>query len=277
MKQYHVGYVAITGKPNVGKSTLINTIVKRKVAITSYKPQTTRNEINALYNDKNSSIMFVDTPGYHNSMNKLDERMNSEIKSAYKKVNCVLLLIDPTRDFTNEDFNVIKMIKSFSIDSVILVLTKADITTKYNQKVIDVVKEKIDVNDIVSISSLKTINIETLINVIKTKLPLENKPIENIEDDDDFVISEIIREQIIFNTQKEVPYSTFVYVESKKFENNLFTIDATIIVEKETQKPIIIGAGGQMIKKIGTQARKELLKIYDCKINLKLFVKVEKD
>jgi GTP-binding protein Era len=277
MKQYHVGYVAITGRPNVGKSTLINQIVKRKVAIISYKPQTTRNKINALYNDENSSIMFIDTPGYHKRINKFDDHLNAQVKSTYKTVDCVLLLIDPTKPLTDEDFTVINLIKDFKVNSIILVLTKSDITKKYNDSVIDEIKKHIDINDIINVSALKNTNIKELIGLIKTKLPTNDKPLDKIDDDDNFIISEIIREQIIFNTQKEVPYSTFVSVENKKYENDLFTIDATIIVEKESQKPIIIGKGGQMIKKIGTQARKELLNIYDCKINLKLFVKVEKE
>jgi GTP-binding protein Era len=277
MKQYKTGYVAITGKPNVGKSTLINTIVKRKVAITSYKPQTTRNKIKALYNDSDSSIMFIDTPGYHKSMNKLDDHLNSEIKSTYKVVDCVLLLIDPTRDLDEEDFTVIKMIKDFNVENVILVITKKDISGKNVEKCINEVKTKIDIADIINISSLKNDNIKELLDLIKTKLPTNTKPMEDVLDDDNFIISELIREQIIFNTKKEVPYSTLVYVESKKFEKDLFDISAVIVVEKESQKPILIGAGGQMIKKIGTLARKELLNIYDCKINLKLFVKVEKD
>jgi GTP-binding protein Era len=256
---------------------LINTIVKRKVAITSYKPQTTRNKIKALYNDSDSSIMFIDTPGYHKSMNKLDDHLNSEIKSTYKVVDCVLLLIDPTRDLDEEDFTVIKMIKDFNVENVILVITKKDISGKNVEKCINEVKTKIDISDIINISSLKNENIKELLDLIKTKLQTNTKPMEDILDDDNFIISELIREQIIFNTKKEVPYSTLVYVENKKFEKDLFDISAVIVVEKESQKPILIGAGGQMIKKIGTLARKELLNIYDCKINLKLFVKVEKD
>ncbi|GMO15726.1 MAG: GTPase Era [Mycoplasmoidaceae bacterium] len=277
MKQYKTGYVAITGKPNVGKSTLINAVVKRKVAITSYKPQTTRNKIKALYNDTNSSIMFIDTPGYHKSMNKLDDHLNSEIKSSYKSVDCILLLIDPTRELDDEDYSVIKMISNYNINNVILVITKKDISKKNIDSYIENVKSKINIANEIHISSNMQETVSELLTLIKTKLPSSTKPLENIEDDDNFVISELIREQIIFNTKKEIPYSTLVYVENKKYENDIFEISAVIVVEKESQKPIIIGAGGQMIKKIGTLARKELLNIYACRINLKLFVKVEKD
>jgi GTP-binding protein Era len=277
MKLIKSGYVCITGKPNVGKSTLINTILKRKIAITSYKPQTTRNQIKALYNDNNSSMMFIDTPGYHKSRNKLDDKLNSEIKSGYKLANVVLVLVDPTRELDDEDYTVFKMVKDFNIENVILVITKSDIGKKVIDKFIEQIKLKLVFNDYVYISSLKNNNIEELLNKIKSYLPNTTQPIADVEDDDNFIISELIREQVIFNTKKEVPYSTLVYVENKKMEGDLFEINAVIVVEKESQKPIIIGAGGQMIKKIGTQARKELLKIYDCRINLKLFVKVEKD
>ncbi|MDR1850989.1 MAG: GTPase Era [Mycoplasmataceae bacterium] len=277
MKLIKSGYVCISGKPNVGKSTLINTILKRKVAITSYKPQTTRNQIKALYNDESSSIMFIDTPGYHKSRNKLDDKLNSEIKGGYKQANVVLVLVDPTRDLDEEDFTVFKMVKDFNIENIILVITKSDIGKKVIDKFVDQVKEKLTFNDYIYISSLKNNNVEELLKKIKTYLPNATQSMEDIVDDDNFVISELVREQVIFNTKKEVPYSTLVYVENKKFEKDLFEINAVIVVEKESQKPIIIGKGGQMIKKIGTQARKELLKIYDCRINLKLFVKVEKD
>jgi GTP-binding protein Era len=278
MKELKTGYVAIVGKPNVGKSTLINTIMKRKVSIISYKPQTTRNQIKALYNDDSSSIMFIDTPGYHPSRNKLDERMNNEIKGSYKLADCTLLLIDLTRQIDDEDRGIIKIIRDFHADHVILVLTKSDIAKKnIENKYVDEIKRMINIDDVLTISSLKVFNITLLLEIIKKYLNKTRQPLQENEDDDNFVISELIREQIIFNTKKEVPYSTYVYVESKKFENNIFEINAVIAVEKESQKPIMLGKGGQMIKKIGTMARKELLNIYDCRINLKLFVKVEKN
>jgi GTP-binding protein Era len=272
------GYVVITGKPNVGKSTLMNAIFKRKVSIVSYKPQTTRNQIKALLNTEDSSIMFIDTPGYHESRNKLDTFLNSEIKGGYKMTNTAILLIDLTREIDDEDKKVIQILKEYKIENIILVLTKQDIASKKHiGKYSGQIKELINVKDVICISSKNDENVNELLNKIKEYLPDADPISEAADEDDSFVISEIVREQVIFNTQKEVPYSTAVYVESKKFEGGVFEINAVIVVEKESQKPIIIGKGGQMIKKIGTYARKELLEIYDCRVNLKLFVKVEKD
>ncbi|MDR0752793.1 MAG: GTPase Era [Mycoplasmataceae bacterium] len=274
MKKINSGYVAIVGKPNVGKSTFINTIMKRKISITSYKPQTTRKQIKALYNDEGSSIFFIDTPGFHIPRNKFDVEMNKEVKSSYKVADCILYLIDLTRDFDNEDEEVIKTIKDFKVENIIVVFTKNDLVKE--QKItpfVSELKNKLSFSDFVSISSLKNNNINQLLELIKKYLPKSEVFFENNDDDDNFVISELIREQIIFNTKKEIPYSTFVEIEEKKFVDNLFTINAVIHVEKESQKPIMIGKGGLMLKKIGTHARKELLKVYDCKINLKLFVK----
>jgi GTP-binding protein Era len=274
MKKLKTGYVGIIGKPNAGKSTLINTIMKRKVSITSYKPQTTRKQITALYNDSSSSIIFIDTPGFHIPHNEFDKFMNKEVKSVYKTVDCLLYLFDPTKEFDEEDDELIKSINDFNVKNIILVLSKQDISsTKKNQYSIGVLKQKISFDEVVEVSSMKNENIDKLLTLIKTKLPLGDKAFSKIEDDDNFVITEIIREQIIFNTKKEVPYSVYVEIEQKKFEDNIFHISAVINVEKESQKPILIGKGGQMIKKIGVLSRKELLNIYDCKINLKLFVK----
>jgi GTP-binding protein Era len=278
MSKFVSGYVSITGKPNVGKSTLMNAIFKRKVSIVSYKPQTTRNMIKNLYNDVNSSIMFLDTPGYHDPNNKLDTFLNSEIKASYKISNCALLLIDPTRDIDEEDKTVIKFLIDYNMENVILVITKNDLSSeKKNTKIIEQINSLIKVVDNITISSKNENDVNNLLSLIKKYIPVGKPLLEPTDDKDDFNVSEIIREQIIFNTKQELPYSTNVYVENKKYENNLLTINAVIVVEKESQKPIVIGAGGSMIKKIGTNARLELLNIYDCKINLKLFVKVEKD
>jgi GTP-binding protein Era len=188
-------------------------------------------------------------------------------------------LIDLTRPIDNEDLNVIDMIKAYKNERVILVLTKADIS---NDKKIDEYKEKVSklihLASVVVISSKKLIGINDLLTSISKYLPNENKNISN-QEDDNFTISEIIREQIIFNTKQELPYATSVYVELNNYDKftNTLNIQAVIVVEKESQKPILIGKNGLMIKKIGTIARKELLNIYSSNINLRLFVKVQKE
>lgn len=273
------GTVVITGKPNVGKSTLINQIAKKEVAIISQKPQTTRNQINYVYATEEKEIAFVDTPGFHFSRNKLDNYLNSQIKNAYKYANIALLLIDLTREINDEDLEVIKMVKSFNIDNIILVFNKIDACEKqtideYKQKV----QELIKVNDVIEISALKNTNTDILIDTI-SKYLINDPIILKETDSDNFIISEIIREQIIKNFYQEIPYATCVCIKKKNYDKttNVFEVYADIVTEKESQKPIIIGRGGRMIKRIGTDARHKLHEYYDCKIVLNLFVVVKND
>ena len=273
------GTVVITGKPNVGKSTLFNQIAKKEVAIISQKPQTTRNQINYVYATEDKEIAFVDTPGFHFSRNKLDNYLNSQIKNAYKYANIALLLIDLTREINDEDLEVIKMVKSFNIDNVILVFNKIDACEKqsideYKQKV----QELIKVNDVIEISALKNTNTDILIDTI-SKYLINDPIILKETDSDNFIISEIIREQIIKNFYQEIPYATCVCIKKKNYDKatNVFEVYADIVTEKESQKPIIIGRGGRMIKRIGTDARHKLHEYYDCKIVLNLFVVVKND
>ena len=273
------GTVVITGKPNVGKSTLINQIAKKEVAIISQKPQTTRNQINYVYATEEKEIAFVDTPGFHFSRNKLDNYLNSQIKNAYKYANIALLLIDLTREINDEDLEVIKMVKSFNIDNIILVFNKIDACEKqtideYKQKV----QELIKVNDVIEISALKNLNTDILIDTI-SKYLINDPIILKETDSDNFIISEIIREQIIKNFYQEIPYATCVCIKKKNYDKttNVFEVYADIVTEKESQKPIIIGRGGRMIKRIGTDARHKLHEYYDCKIVLNLFVVVKND
>jgi len=267
------GSICLIGKPNVGKSTLINNLLNYKISITSPKPQTTRQTIKGLYNNNNCNILFIDTPGYHNTRNKLDELMNYEVKKNLTISDCIFFLFDSTRPYDEEDEKILKLLKNIDLKNVILVITKIDSNAKKNEY-IDEIKTKFNFISETTISSIKKEGLKELIELAKPFLH-DSDTLYKIEDDDNFIISELIREQIIFNTKKEVPYSTYVKIEKKNMDGNLFNIYANIIVEKESQKPIIIGKGGSMIKKIGTYARKELLNIYDCKINLKLFVKVD--
>jgi GTP-binding protein Era len=209
----------------------------------------------------------------------LDLFLNSQIKSSYKIADIVLLFIDLSRPIDEEDKQIIKLIKEYEVKNVFLVLTKSDLSNptkaqSYEQQI----KTDIDVVDTFLISSKKQENIKPLLDKIVTVLPNGNK-LEQIYENDNFTISEIIREQIIFNTKQELPYATGVYIESNNYDPvvKMLTIQAIILVEKESQKPIVIGKGGSMIKKIGIMARKELLNVFDTKINLKLFVKVQSE
>ena len=274
------GTVVITGKPNVGKSTLINTIANKLIAITSPKPQTTRNKIKFTYNDDKNKIAFIDTPGYHIPNNKLDMFLNSEIKNAYKLADIALLVIDLTREIDQEDIEVINIIKSYNVKKVILVLNKIDVAKqRIDQKYEAKVKELIEISQVIKICANKIESVKEVIDTIHNHLDDNNDLVEDVEIADNFFISEIIREQIIFNFKQEVPYATCIAIRKKNYDpnTNVFEIYADIVVEKESQKPIIIGAKGQMIKKIGTKSREKLLEFYDCKIVLHLFVVTKKD
>lgn len=272
------GIVAIVGRPNTGKSTLINNILKQKVAIVSYKPQTTRNQIKAIYEDDKCKITFIDTPGYHAPRNKLDQFLNSEVKRSFKGCDFVLFLLDLTRDINDEDIKLSKLIAGYNVNDYLLLFTKKDLISKF-----DITKklnelELPEQTNYILINNNSQKNIEELLQKICDKM-IDNKEYsDDANANDNFIICELVREQILLNLKQEVPHSTAVTIENKKYDENnkCLYIDAAIIVEKDSQKPIIIGKGGSMIKLIGTKARMQLLTIYDCKINLKLFVKVEK-
>lgn len=271
--------IAIVGKPNVGKSTLLNTIGKKKIAITSYKPQTTRNQIKFNFSNDKLDLVIIDTPGFHFARNKLDLFLNSEIKKTFKICDLVLFLVDPTRPVDEEDLEIIKFIKSYKITKVVLVITKTDVVSQGSiNNHIKKIKEAIAPIAEIAISA-KNGQLQPLFDCIYDHLDDDVKEIEKIDENDNFTICEIIREQVILNCKKEIPYSTGVIVTKTNYDQskNIFNIFANIIVEKKSQKPIIIGKNGSMIKRIGTESRKQLLELYDCKINLKLFVKVDEN
>lgn len=267
--------IAIIGQPNAGKSTLINQIFNKKISIVSYKPQTTRNSIMALYEDNKIKILFVDTPGFHKPKNKLDSFLNSQIKTSLKKVTFVLFLIDSCKGFTENDEILLNVIKSYTISKIVYVLTKIDLNKTIN---LNLYREKLKTNNLILINSFNKEHINNLINLIYSLIDNDDFISLNPNiDNDDFLIKEIIREQSLFLLKYEVPHSLAVEIVNKKYsiEKKLLTINANLIVEKKSQKQIVIGKNGEMIKKIGTKSRHELLKIFDCKIMLKLFVKVK--
>jgi GTP-binding protein Era len=205
--------------------------------------------------------------------------LNSQIKSSYKTADATLLLVDLTRPFDNEDEKIISLIKEYKISNVILVLTKSDLSnskkiTAYQEKISGLIK----LHTTIVVSSKQSTGLSELIDSIKQLLPIEERELV-IEDNDNFTISEIIRRQVIFNLQQELPYATAVIIELNNYDKftNTLNIQAVIVVEKESQKPIVIGKGGSMIKKIGTMSRKDLMNTYASKVNLKLFVKVKKE
>lgn len=269
------GFVSIIGRPNVGKSTLLNNILNKKVAITSDKVGTTRNIIYGIYNEKDTQIIFIDTPGIGKAKDKLGTHLN---KKAYQAIenDLVLFLIDSKTGFGKNDEKILEKLKQEN-KKVILVLNKIDTITKeklLNQ--IIKIKDLYNFLDIVPVSGLKKKNTQELIKVIKKHLP-DN--IKYFEDDittnttKEFMIAEIIREKALMLTKEEVPHSITTLVESLTIKKGTYHINALIIVDRNNLKSIIIGKNGQMLKKIGTLARKDIENYLNKKVYLELFVK----
>ncbi len=274
------GFVSIVGRPNVGKSTLLNCIIGKKIAIISDKAQTTRNNIQGIYNDDNTQIVFVDTPGIHKPKQRLGKYLNKMAYYSIDDLDIVLFLVDASEGLGTGDKFVIERLKSVN-KPVILVLNKIDKMSKDEilNKIVEY-KDLYDFKEIVPLSALKRDNVDRLIEVLQKYLP------DNIQyyDKDtytnsspSFVISELIREKVLNLTEEEVPHSTTCIVEKFEEKSNIININACIIVDRDSLKKIIIGKQGSMIKKIGIQARSDLEKLYGKQIYLELFVKTIKN
>ncbi len=279
-KKIKSGFVSILGKPNVGKSTILNSIIKEKVAIVSPKPQTTRNKIFGIYNDDDCQIVFIDTPGIHASKNSLDDYMQKSISSAKKDVDVLLLVFDATKRFGASEIEFIKGFEKIG-SAVVVLLNKVDMLNY--EKVFPILSQINDlkfVNSVVPVSGLKRKNIDTVIDIIKGLLP-EGEPYFDRELYTDkslkFLCSEMIREKALWLLQDEIPHGIVVNIDVFDENVNNLYIDATIICEKKSHKQIIIGKGGEMLKEIGTKARMEIERLVEKKCFLNLFVKVQED
>ena len=269
------GFVTVVGRPNVGKSTLINNLLNKKIAITSDKAGTTRNIIYGVLNDEDSQIIFVDTPGIGKAKNKLETSLNKKAYSMLEN-DLVLFLIDAKSGFGKNDEKILTRLKNEN-KKVILVLNKIDKMTK--EEIFDqILKLKVlyDFLDIVPVSGLKDKNTKELIKVIKTHLPdnvkyFEEDFLTNVSEE--FMISEIIREKVLMLTKEEVPHAITCLVENIEFSKNKAYINALIITDRKNLKKIIIGKDGSMLKKIGFLAREEIEKLLDKKVYLELYVK----
>lgn len=274
------GYVSIVGRPNVGKSTLLNSILETKLAITSNKAGTTRNVIQGVYEDSDSQIVFVDTPGIHKPINKLGNILNKKAYSTSRDVDLILFLVDTEKGIGKGDMFVLDKIKEENLP-IILVLNKVDRIPK--DKLLEIImeyKDLYDFSEIFPISALKNDNVDALIKTIKTYLPNEGKIFEdetftNISTN--FYISEIIREKVLRKTREEVPHSVTCLVEKKVEEKDKVIIQAVIIVDRESIKKIIVGKNASMLKEIGIDARIDLEEYFEKKVYLDLFVKVIKN
>ncbi len=273
------GFVSLVGRPNVGKSTLLNSLVGKKVAITSNKPQTTRNIIQGIYNEKDCQIVFVDTPGIHKPVHKLGKYLNRQAYYSIDDVDVVVFLADASDVLGKGDMFVLERLKETN-KKVILVLNKVDRIPKPEVLLkIDEYKDLYPFEQIVPLSALKKDNIDSLINVLKQYLP-DN--VKYFEDDQvtnkrlEFVIAETIREKVFNLTDEEVPHSITCVVDDLKKDKDKYIITASIIVDRDALKKIIIGKSGSKIKNIGIKARRELEELLQGKIYLDLFVKTIK-
>lgn len=271
------GFIGLVGRPNVGKSTLLNAIIGKKVAITSNKPQTTRNLIQGIYNDSECQMVFVDTPGIHKPKNKLGKILNKQTYLTLDDVDILLFLVDITEPLGKGDLFVIDLLKNVNIP-VILVINKIDKLPRLEiLKKIDEYKDLYNFDEIIPISAYKKDNIDRLINVLKSKLTdnikyYEDETWTNVSTR--FLISELIREKILELTEEEVPHSVSVVVDQIEYNNNAANINATIVVDRENLKKILVGKNGTMIKEIGIRSRKEIEPLLGRNVYLELFVKV---
>ena len=274
------GFVSIVGRPNVGKSTLLNNIMGRKIAITSSKPQTTRNIIQGIYNDNDTQIVFVDTPGIHKPKYKLGKYLNKQSYTMIDNVDVILFVVDASTPLGPGDKFVLEKIKSAKKETI-LVINKIDKLT--NDEILLKISEYkglYDFSDIVPVSSLKDKNIEELIKVIKKYIKddiqyYSKEEVTNVSTS--FMIAEYVREKILNLTNEEVPHSVTCVVENIEYKKNVVNILVCIIVDRENLKRIIIGKGGSMLKKIGTSSRYDLEKYFGKKVYLETYVKCIKN
>lgn len=281
-EQKKSGFVTLVGRPNVGKSTLMNRLIGQKIAITSHRPQTTRNKIQTVYTCDRGQIVFVDTPGIHKAKNKLGEYMVNVAEKTLKEVDVVLWLVEPSDRVGAGDQHIANQLKNINTP-VVLVINKIDMVKKDQVfGFIEVYRKLMDFADIVPVSALKGSNEAELIDVIFKYLPygpmfydedtVTDQPMRQI-------VSELIREKALKLLDEEIPHGIAVSIDIMKERSNqpIWDIEATIVCERDSHKGIIIGKGGAMLKKIGSAARYEIERLLDAKINLKLWVKVKKD
>ena len=279
-KSYKSGFAAIIGRPNVGKSTLMNQLIGMKIAITSHKPQTTRNKIQTVYTSDEGQIVFLDTPGIHKAKNKLSEYMVNVAKSTIKDVDVVLWLVEASEYIGRGDMDIAKQLSNIAVP-LVLVINKADTVSRDDMfGIINAYKDLCDFDDIVPVSALKGTNCDELIKVIMNYLPYG----EPFYDEDTItdqperaIVAELIREKALKCLDDEIPHGIAVTIERMKFDKNICNIDATIICERDSHKGIIIGKQGSMLKKIGSASRYEIERLIETHVNLKLWVTVKKD
>ncbi|PXX51757.1 GTP-binding protein Era [Hungatella effluvii] len=281
-KNYKSGFVTLIGRPNVGKSTLMNHLIGQKIAITSDKPQTTRNRIQTVYTDERGQIIFLDTPGIHKAKNKLGEYMVSVAEHTLKEVDVVLWLVEPTTFIGAGERHIAEQLQNVKTP-VILVINKTD-TIKNQEEILEFISAYKDVcsfAEIVPVSALKDKNTDLMLDLIYKYLPsgpqyydedtVTDQPMRQIA-------AELIREKALRLLSDEIPHGIAVTIEKMtERKNGMMDIEATIICERDSHKGIIIGKGGAMLKRIGSAARREIEGLMDTQVNLQIWVKVRKE
>ena len=278
--EHKSGFATLIGRPNVGKSTLMNSLIGQKIAITSRKPQTTRNRIQTVYTSEEGQIVFVDTPGIHKAKNKLGDYMVNIAERTIKEVDVVLWLVEPTNYIGAGEQHIIEQLKKVNTP-VILVINKIDTVKKEELfGFIDTYRKEMEFAEIVPVSALKKENTDELIKCIMKYMPygpafydedtITDQPQRQI-------VAEMIREKALRLLEEEIPHGIAVTIEKMKWRGRIVDIDATIICERDSHKGIIIGKQGSMLKRIGTNARKDIENMLECQVNLQLWVKVKKD
>lgn len=280
--KFKSGFVTLIGRPNVGKSTLMNSLIGQKIAITSNKPQTTRNRIQTVYTDEEGQIIFLDTPGIHKAKNKLGDYMVNAAENTLSEVDVVVWLVEPTDFIGTHEQHIVEILKKVKTP-VVLVINKIDTVEKEDIiKAINTYKDAYDFAEIVPVSALKEKNKDELLKVLFKYLPYG--PMYYDEDTvtdqpERQIVAELIREKALRLLNDEVPHGIAVTIESMKYrkKQHMYDIDATIVCERDSHKGIIIGKKGAMLKSIGTKARIEIENLLGNKVNLQLWVKVKKD
>ena len=281
-KEFKSGFVTLIGRPNVGKSTLMNHLIGQKIAITSEKPQTTRNRIQTVYTDERGQIIFLDTPGIHKAKYKLGEYMVNVAENTLKEVDVILWLVEPTTFIGAGERHIAEQLSKIKTP-VILVINKID-TVKSKEEILTFIaayKDILNFAEIIPVSALKEMNIEDVKSSIFKYLPagpqfydedtVTDQPMRQIA-------AELIREKALRMLDDEIPHGIAVVIDQmKERPNGIIDVDATIVCERDSHKGIIIGKGGSMLKRIGTAARMEIENLMDTKVNLKLWVKVRRE
>lgn len=278
--QYKSGFAALIGRPNVGKSTLMNCLIGQKIAITSNKPQTTRNRIQTVYTSEKGQIVFVDTPGIHKAKNRLGDYMVNVAKRSLSEVDVILWLVEPSNYIGAGEESILEQLSRVNTP-VILVINKIDTVKKEELfGFIDTYRKRMDFAEIVPVSALKKDNMEELLSCIFKYLPygpafydedtVTDQPQRQI-------VAELIREKALRTLEEEIPHGIAVTIEKMKRRGKIMDIEATIICERDSHKGIIIGKQGSMLKRIGSSARRDIEEMLECKVNLQLWVKVKKD